>query len=210
MKINSAAFETSAGTARSCPDATLPEFAFIGRSNVGKSSLINLLVAGRRELAKVSVTPGKTKLINFFRINQTWRLVDLPGYGYAKVAKSARADFNKAAADYLEHRPNLVGVFVLIDSRLPPQRIDLDFLNWLATCPVKSALVFTKTDKKPGKVRSNIAVFKNSLRNAGLNVPDIFTSSSLTRKGRTEILRAIEEELAELATAAGRFDDTRD
>lgn len=198
MKINSAAFETSAATARSCPAGELPEFAFIGRSNVGKSSLINLLVAGRRELAKVSVTPGKTKLINFFRINQTWRLVDLPGYGYARVAKQQRADFNKAAADYLEYRANLARVFVLIDSRLPPQRIDLDFLNWLATCPVRSALIFTKTDKQPSKVHANIAAFKQRLTAAGLAVPEVFTSSSTTRKGRAEILRSIEQSLAEI------------
>jgi len=197
MKINSAVFEISAATARSCPDAALPEFAFIGRSNVGKSSLINLLVAGRRELAKVSVTPGKTKLINFFRINNAWRLVDLPGYGYAKVARSERADFNKAAADYLEQRSNLARVFVLIDSRLPPQRIDLDFLNWLATCPVRAALIFTKTDKQPSKVQSNIAVFKKRLTEVGLDLPEIFTSSSTTRKGRMEILYAIEQALAE-------------
>lgn len=195
MKIKSAVFEISATEARSYPTLPLPEFAFIGRSNVGKSSLINLL-AERRELAKVSVTPGKTKLINFFRINETWRLVDLPGYGFASVGKNDRADFNEAAADYLEHRPNLARVFVLIDSRLPPQRIDLDFLNWLATCPVASALIFTKTDKQPGQVQANIAAFKKRLIAAQLEVPDIFTSSSATRKGRTEILQAIEQVLA--------------
>jgi GTP-binding protein len=196
MKIKSAEFEISAASAATCPAAALPEFAFIGRSNVGKSSLINLLVE-RRELAKVSDTPGKTKLLNFFRINHTWRLVDLPGYGFAKVGKNDRADFNEAAADYLEHRPNLVRVFVLIDSRLPPQRIDLDFLNWLATCPVASALIFTKTDKQPSQVHANIATFKKSLVEAGLAVPEIFTSSATTRKGRIEILHAIEQDLAE-------------
>jgi GTP-binding protein len=195
MKIKSAAFETSAAGSAGYPGAPLPEFAFIGRSNVGKSSLINLLVE-RRELAKVSNTPGKTKLVNFFRINEAWRLVDLPGYGFAQTDKNARADFNVAAADYLEGRPNLVRVFVLIDSRLPPQRIDLDFLNWLATCDVESALVFTKIDKQPSQVRSNIAAFTKRLTEAGLAVPEVFTCSATTRRGRTEILQAIERDLA--------------
>jgi len=195
MKIKSAVFETSAARAAGYPPEPRPEFAFIGRSNVGKSSLINLLT-GRRELAKVSDTPGKTKLINFFRINDTWRLVDLPGYGFAKTGKHDRADFNEAAADYLEHRENLARVFVLIDSRLPPQRIDLDFLNWLATCPVRSALIFTKTDKQPSQVPANIAAFRQRLLGAGLDVPEIFTSSATTRRGRTEILQAIAGDLA--------------
>jgi GTP-binding protein len=201
MKIKSAVFETSAPDANSYPAAHLPEFAFIGRSNVGKSSLINLL-AERRELAKVSVTPGKTRLINFFRINDRWRLVDLPGYGYASAGKNDRADFNEATADYLQHRPNLARVFVLIDSRLPPQRIDLDFLNWLATCPVRSALIFTKVDKQPSQVQVNTAAFKKRLVEVGLEVPETFTSSSTTRKGRTEILRAIEQALAETTAAS--------
>jgi GTP-binding protein len=182
MKIKSAVFEISAAGPASYPAAPLPEFAFIGRSNVGKSSLINLLTE-RRELAKVSDTPGKTKLMNFFRINDTWRLVDLPGYGFAKVGKNDRADFNEAAADYLEHRENLARVFVLIDSRLPPQRIDLDFLNWLATCPVASALIFTKVDKQPSQVHANIAAFKKCLLGAALEIPESFTSSTTTRKG---------------------------
>jgi len=196
MKIKTAVFEISAPDERAYPVLPLPEFAFIGRSNVGKSSLINLLCE-RRDLARVSVTPGKTRLINFYRINETWRLVDLPGYGFAKVAKEERADFNEAAADYLQHRPNLARVFVLIDSRLPPQRIDLEFLNWLGTCPVASALVFTKTDKQPAQVPANIAAFRQRLEEAGLAVPAIFTSSATTRRGRTEILDAIAAALAD-------------
>lgn len=195
MKIKSAVFETSALGADGYPVAPLAEFAFIGRSNVGKSSLINLLT-DRRELAKVSVTPGKTKLINFFRLNETWRLVDLPGYGYAHVSKNDRADFNEASADYLEHRANLACVFVLIDSRLPPQRIDLDFLNWLFSLSRPSALVFTKCDKTPAQVSANIAAFTQRLAAAGLRVPEIFASSATTRRGRTEILSAIERMLA--------------
>lgn len=196
MKINTAVFEASAAAEKSYPVGHFPEFAFIGRSNVGKSSLINMLT-GRRTLAKVSGTPGKTKLINFFRINEKWRLVDLPGYGFAKVAKSERADFNEAAADYIEHRPNLASVFVLIDSRLPPQRIDLHFLNWLATCETRSALIFTKADKQPGRVQANIAAFKKGLVDAGLDVPATFSSSSTTQKGRAEILRSIDHILVE-------------
>ena len=128
MKIKSAVFDVSAPDLKSCPAWALPEFAFIGRSNVGKSSLLNLLVE-RRELAKVSVTPGKTKLINFFIINDTWSLVDLPGYGYAAVGQKQRDEFNQAVSDYLEKRKNIFCVFALIDSRLEPQRIDLPFVR---------------------------------------------------------------------------------
>lgn len=196
MKIKSAVFETSAAGLESCPAALLPEFAFIGRSNVGKSSLINLL-AGRRDLARVSVTPGKTKLINFFRINETWRLVDLPGYGFAAVSKNERADFNEAAADYLQHRENLARVFVLIDSRLPPQRIDLDFLNWLGTCEVQSALVFTKIDKQPSQVQANVAAFTKRLREASVVVPELsFSCSAVSGRGREALLQAIGQDLA--------------
>src|SRR5688572_14106958 len=130
MKIKSATFEVSAPELRACPRWALPEFAFIGRSNVGKSSLINLLTE-RRDLAKVSATPGKTKLINFFVINGTWSIVDLPGYGYAEVGRQRRLEFHAAVADLLAGRRNLRCVFVLIDSRLPPQPIDLEFLRWL-------------------------------------------------------------------------------
>jgi GTP-binding protein len=196
MKIRSAAFEISAAGTAGYPAASLPEFAFIGRSNVGKSSLINLLTE-RRELAKVSDTPGKTKLINFFRVNDAWRLVDLPGYGFARAGKNDRADFNEAVADFIEHRENLARVFVLIDSRLPPQSIDLHFLNWLATCPVASALIFTKTDKQPSRVQASIASFKDCLTGAGLALPEIFSSSAVTRRGRGEILRAIERALTQ-------------
>lgn len=197
MKINNAEFEASAATEKSYPPAHLPEFAFIGRSNVGKSSLINMLT-GRRALAKVSGTPGKTKLINFFRINGKWRLVDLPGYGFAKVGKNDRADFNVAAADYLEHRLNLACVFVLVDSRLPPQRIDLDFLNWLATCKVCLVLIFTKTDKQPGRVQANVAAFKKGLIDVGVEIPRCICCSSTTGKGKSEILRSIGETLAQM------------
>ena len=146
MKITSAEFHTSAPDLRSCPPPQRPEFAFIGRSNVGKSSLINLLVH-RRDLAKTSSTPGKTRLINFFTINGRWSLVDLPGYGFAAGPKTERWHFGNAVATYLERRETLAQIFVLIDVRLPPQKIDLEFLGWLATKRDTFSIVFTKTDK---------------------------------------------------------------
>lgn len=196
MKIKSAEFEKSAQNLAGSPRWTLPEFAFIGRSNVGKSSLINLLTE-RNALAKASVTPGKTKLINFFRINSNWCLVDLPGYGYAKVAREQRADFNEAVADYIEKRDVLVHLFVLIDSRLEPQKIDLEFLNWLGTVDVPFSLVFTKTDKVSTSVaQSNIAVFKRTAAEFLPQAPGVFASSSTTKRGRTELLDFIEAQLA--------------
>jgi GTP-binding protein len=147
MKIKSAVFKMSAKNLEAAPDWERPEFAFIGRSNVGKSSMINML-SNREGLAKVSATPGKTQLLNFFIMNEHWSLVDLPGYGYAKVAKSEKINFNESVGDYLEHRENLRQVFVLIDSRLPPQPIDLDFVTWLGDCGVPFSLVFTKADKQ--------------------------------------------------------------
>ncbi|MDF3056338.1 MAG: hypothetical protein K0R17_553 [Rariglobus sp.] len=200
MKIKSAEFETSAATIATAPRWTLPEFAFIGRSNVGKSSLINLLTE-RNALAKASVTPGKTKLINFFRINTNWCLVDLPGYGFAKVNREERADFNEAVANYIEKRDVLVHLFVLIDSRLTPQRIDLEFLRWLTGVDVEFSLVFTKTDKvSHSVVQSNISLFKQALTDFIAKPPSIFTSSSTKKNGRTEILDFI---AAELVAAKG-------
>jgi GTP-binding protein len=196
MKIKSAEFEKSAPTLMSSPRWTLPEFAFIGRSNVGKSSLINLLTE-RNGLAKASVTPGKTKLINFFRINTNWCLVDLPGYGFAKVNREERADFNIAVANYIEKRDVLVHLFVLMDSRLTPQKIDLEFLRWLSGIDVAFSLVFTKTDKvSQSVVQSNVALFKKALADFITEAPLMFTSSSTTKRGRTEILDFIEAELA--------------
>ena len=201
MKINSAVFRQSAPDLASCPRWPLPEFAFVGRSNVGKSSLINLL-AGRRELAKVSDLPGKTKLINFFICNEAWALVDLPGYGYANVSEQRRLEFNEVVADYLEKRRNLRRVFVLIDSRLPPQAIDLEFLQWLDQTKVAYALVFTKADKQSAsRTRAGIAVFMRSLAAWRREVPAIVTSSAKERRGRTEILALITEGLAEAGRA---------
>lgn len=192
MKIKSAEFIVSAPDLAGCPESTLPEVAFIGRSNVGKSSLINLLTE-RRDLARVSETPGKTQLINFYLVNGAWVLVDLPGYGYARVAKEKRADFNEAVADYIEGRENLARVFVLIDSRLEPQAIDLEFLAWMQETGVKFSLVFTKIDKEPAKVQRNIALFRRTLGGAE---PEVFACSSVTRRGRTELLAAITASLS--------------
>lgn len=195
MKIKSAEFETSAPNGRDAPKLPLPEFAFIGRSNVGKSSLINLL-AQRSDLARVSDLPGKTRLINFYRINGNWRLVDLPGYGYAHVAKSERADFNEAVADYLETREELRRTFVLIDVRIEPQQIDLDFIEWIVGAGVPFALIFTKADKlSRNQLLTSVDRFKQKIL-APLSVqPPLFTTSSKTKTGRGEILNYIASEL---------------
>lgn len=193
MKIKSALFEVSAPDLKSCPNWNRPEFAFIGRSNVGKSSLINLL-SERRELAMVSDKPGKTKLINFFIMNGSWCLVDLPGYGYASASKQDRFGFNQAVADYLEHRETLRTVFVLIDSRLPPQQIDLDFLRWLGTCRTPFILIFTKADKQSATAtKANVQVFIDALKEWRAEPPAYVISSSKTKVGRTEILGAIDK-----------------
>lgn len=203
MKIKSAEFEVSAPDLRACPAWALPEFAFIGRSNVGKSSLINLLTE-RRDLAKVSDAPGKTKLINFFIINGAWCLVDLPGYGYAEVGQQRRLEFNEAVAGFLSGRRNLRCVFVLIDSRLPPQPIDLEFLRWLEGCAVPYALIFTKTDKQSAlKSQAGISVFKKAVGGWRAELPDILVSSAKTRAGRDQILGHIAATLARHNRTAG-------
>ena len=194
MQIKSAIFNMSARDLQSAPDWARPEFAFIGRSNVGKSSMINML-SNKDALAKVSATPGKTQLLNFFVMNETWSLVDLPGYGYAKVAKSEKINFNESVGDYLEHRPNLQLLFVLIDSRLTPQAIDISFVSWLGECKIPFALVFTKADKQsPVKTKASIQVFLNSIPPHLTALPPVI-SSSKSRTGRIEILKMIEHAL---------------
>ena len=191
MQIKQAEFVTSAKGVGGCPEWHLPEFAFIGRSNVGKSSLINML-SNRKDLAKVSSTPGKTRLLNFFRVNGTWSLVDLPGYGFAKVAKSEKFDFNELVGDYLEQRAQLRRLFVLIDSRLKPQRIDLDFLAWATDIGVPLSLVFTKADKQSAKkTRDAVGVFSDAVEPIFEEAPEGFISSSKARDGRKELLGAI-------------------
>ena len=193
MHISSAIFHCSAPDLDACPDESLPEFAFIGRSNVGKSSLLNML-AGEAGLARVSPTPGFTKLINIFTINKIWRLVDLPGYGFAAGAKSESNRFNKSVANYLKHRANLSLVFALIDSGLEPQEIDLEFIEWLARNTVPFVLVFTKTDKvAPGVAQANIAAFIQSITAWFKQPPATFTCSANTGQGRQDLLGVIEE-----------------
>ncbi|MDA7658258.1 ribosome biogenesis GTP-binding protein YihA/YsxC [Akkermansiaceae bacterium] len=192
MKIQNSKFKKSAINFDGCPAPDLPEFAFIGRSNVGKSSLINLLT-NKEGLARVSKTPGRTREINFFSINDSWNLVDLPGYGYAKVSKSQRDQFNEFVSDYLINRETLTGIFVLIDSRHPPQKIDLEFLAWLIEAQLPFALIFTKTDKsKPKLVRKNIGLFLERMKEFSEGDPIHFETSTTTRTGRKEVLKFIE------------------
>ncbi|MEQ2006195.1 MAG: ribosome biogenesis GTP-binding protein YihA/YsxC [Limisphaerales bacterium] len=200
MDITSAIFFHSAPDLDSCPDESLPEFAFIGRSNVGKSSLLNI-IAGKQGLARVSATPGFTKLINMFIMNKTWRLVDLPGYGWAHVARQDKAKFNQAVAHYLCNRPNLCLVFALVDSSLPPQTMDLEFVEWLADNSIPFVLVFTKTDKaKPPEVKANIAAFSERISEWCETLPEIFTCSAVAKHGRRELLAVIDEAMAGLQT----------
>ena len=192
MKIQSAKFKTSAVTFDRCLAPDLPEFAFIGRSNVGKSSLINLLT-NKEGLARVSKTPGRTREINFFSINNAWNLVDLPGYGYAKVSKFQREQFNEFVSDYLLNRETLTGTFVLIDARHTPQKIDLEFVAWLIEAKLPFALIFTKTDKiKPRLVLKNIGLFLEKMKEFSDGNPIYFETSTIARTGRKEVLKFIE------------------
>ena len=193
MKITSARFATSFDSVESCPAAVLPEFAFIGRSNVGKSSLINML-CNQAGLAKVSSSPGHTRLINFFVVNEDWCLVDLPCYGYARAPKSERNRFNDFVADYLEFREGLTHVFVLIDSRHDPQKIDIDFVTWLVEKAVPFSLIFTKSDKlKPSKVAANRDLFLTTLSEYVDGQPPTFITSVKDKTGRMDVLSAIRE-----------------
>lgn len=192
MKIQSAKFKTSAVTFDRCLAPDLPEFAFIGRSNVGKSSLINLLT-NKEGLARVSKTPGRTREINFFSINNAWNLVDLPGYGYAKVSKFQREQFNEFVSDYLLNRETLTGTFVLIDARHTPQKIDLEFVAWLIEAQLPFALIFTKTDKiKPRLVLKNVGLFLEKMKELSDGNPIYFETSTIARTGRKEVLKFIE------------------
>jgi GTP-binding protein len=202
MKIKSAVFTVSAPGLASCPPVFRPEFAFIGRSNVGKSSLINALAA-QRDLALVSNTPGKTKLINFFLFNGNWSLVDLPGYGHAQGGKAIHAGFERLIVDYLTGRSTLAQVFVLIDSRLPPQAIDLEFIEWLNEHTVPFALVFTKSDKQSASATSgSVARFMSHVPRQGTEPVPHFITSSKTQQGRVELLKFIEQILTTAKPAA--------
>ena len=192
MVITSAEFVISNSRVNKCPTTGLPEYAFIGRSNVGKSSLINMLT-GRKGLAMTSQKPGKTQLINHFLINKDWYLVDLPGYGYARLSRDGRDGLRKMIEDYILERTELVCLFVLLDSRLEPQRIDLEFIEWLGEEGIPFALVFTKADKlSKGKLAANIAAYKERLLQQWEELPPLFITSSEARMGRDELLSYID------------------
>ncbi len=192
MKIKSADFVISNSEVSKCPESKLPEYAFIGRSNVGKSSLINMLT-GRKDLAKTSGRPGKTQLINHFLINKEWHLVDLPGYGYARVSKKEKKTFQKFITAYFEKREQLIAAFVLIDSRHSPQAIDLEFMEWLGEHQVPFGIIFTKADKlKPKALERNIENYKAKMLETWVEMPQYFVSSSSNGSGRDEILDYIE------------------
>jgi GTP-binding protein len=197
MKITTATFISSFADVSKCPTPDRPEFAFIGRSNVGKSSLINMLTNSRK-LAKTSVTPGKTQTINHFLINDSWYLVDLPGYGYASVSKSTRAGFGKMIEDYVLTRKNLLCLFILLDSRLPPQAIDLDFIQWAGGKEIPLALIFTKIDKlKRNELEKNMKHYEKKLLELWEDLPTIVLTSVESKHGKDELLDLIAEVLVE-------------
>ncbi len=191
MVIKTAEFVKSSGRWQESPEATMPEYAFIGRSNVGKSSLINAML-NHKDLAKTSQTPGKTQLINHFLINEKWYLTDLPGYGYARVSKSMRKEFEKINTNYILNRKNLVNLFVLIDSRHTPQQIDLEFIEWCGESGVPFSVVFTKSDKlKPNVALSNIENYKAELLKSWESLPEIYVTSAVKKIGGDDILKFI-------------------
>jgi len=187
-----AKFVGSFPTVNLCPNGDLPEFAFIGRSNVGKSSLINML-CNEKNLALVSQTPGKTRMLNYFIINENWYLVDLPGYGYAKVSKTSKAEFDKLINFYIEKREQLTNLFILIDSNVPPQKIDIEFIEKIGDAGIPFSIIFTKTDKrkKGVDIDGNIVAFKSILLENWEELPPIFISSSEKKIGREDILNYI-------------------
>ncbi|MBM6946248.1 ribosome biogenesis GTP-binding protein YihA/YsxC [Bacteroides gallinaceum] len=192
MEITSAQFVVSNSRADMCPDGNLPEYAFIGRSNVGKSSLINMLT-NHSKLAMTSSTPGKTLLINHFLINNSWYLVDLPGYGYAQRGKKVMENIKNLIQHYVLERIQMTCLFVLVDSRLEPQKIDLQFIEWLGENSVPFALVFTKSDKQSaGKTKQNVERFLDTLKEQWEELPPYFITSSEKKTGRQELLDYIE------------------
>ncbi len=193
MEIKEAQFVMSNSDVARCPAPDRPEYAFIGRSNVGKSSLINMLT-NKKSLAKTSGSPGKTRLLNHFLINKEWYLVDLPGYGYAKVPKSERLKWEKMLQNYILKRENLYCVFVLVDSRHPAQKADLDFMEWLGISEIPFSIVFTKTDKlKPRELEQNLKAYEEKMFETWETMPGYFISSSESGAGKEEILAFIDQ-----------------
>ena len=201
MEIKYASYQGSFPSEQTCPKDGRMEFAFIGRSNVGKSSLINL-ITGKKNLALTSGKPGKTQTINFFLINQDWYLVDLPGYGFAKVSKDKKAKWEKMISSYLTGRTNLCGVFVLIDSRLTPQTIDLEFLNWCGEEGVPFVVAFTKADKQSKtQTDRNVTAFLNKLVEIFGETPNYFVTSAEKNQGKEEVTKFLVELVSEFETA---------
>lgn len=193
MQIKSAAFVAGSVSVSQFPKAYFPEYAFIGRSNVGKSSLINILTENKK-LAKTSATPGKTREINHFLINGNTFFTDLPGYGYAKVSKEKKELFDKIIVDYFEVRENLVCVFVLIDSRIPLQDSDMSFMEWLGENEIPFVILFTKTDKlSKNELHRNIQAIKNGILASWEELPKVFYTSSVTKAGKEELLKFVED-----------------
>ncbi|PWN64305.1 ribosome biogenesis GTP-binding protein YihA/YsxC [Chryseobacterium oncorhynchi] len=207
MVIKTATFVKSSGKWQECPEPTMPEYAFIGRSNVGKSSLINAMM-NHKDLAKTSGTPGKTQLINHFLVNENWYLTDLPGYGYAKVSKSIRKDFEKLITNYILNRRNLVNLFVLVDSRHNPQKIDLEFIQWCGESGVPFSIVFTKSDKlKPSEIIKNFESYKTELHKTWEDLPELYITSAEKKTGGDDILNFIEKTNDFLTQNSVSFDE---
>lgn len=198
MKIKTATFVVSNSDVSKCPKDRLPEYAFIGRSNVGKSSLINMLT-NQKHLAKTSGRPGKTQLINHFIINKSWYLVDLPGYGYARVSKTEKKKFQTFITKYFEKRAQLVSAFILVDIRHEPQKIDLDFMNWLGKKGLPFSIIFTKADKlKPNPITQNIKLYQSKMLEYWEEMPQYFITSSSKSIGKEELLSFIEQTNTEI------------
>ena len=192
MKVQEAKYVMSNSDYEKCPEPNLPEYAFIGRSNVGKSSLINMLT-GKKSLAKTSQQPGKTQLINHYFVNESWYLVDLPGYGYAKVSKVEREKWEKMIGDYLHNRENLICTFVLIDVRHSALAVDLEFMAGLGEAGIPFQIIFTKADKlKPNQVANQVEAYKQKLSESWEEVPEMYVTSTEKNEGREAILKAIE------------------
>ncbi|OPC40314.1 ribosome biogenesis GTP-binding protein YihA/YsxC [Elizabethkingia miricola] len=193
MLIKSVDFVKSSSKWQECPEANLPEYAFIGRSNVGKSSLINAMM-DRKDLAKTSQTPGKTQLINHFLVNETWYLTDLPGYGYAKVSKTLRKNFEKLITNYILNRNNLVNLFVLVDIRHAPQKIDIEFMQWCGESGIPFSIIFTKADKlKPKAIENHVKAYHDELLQFWEELPQSYITSAEKKEGGDAILDFIGE-----------------